>query len=36
VATACAGLGRLIVESSTVGGSLEDAYLELVAPRAAS
>ncbi len=36
VATACAGLGRLIVESRTVGGSLEDAYLELVAPRAAS
>jgi ABC-2 type transport system ATP-binding protein len=30
VAQTCAGLDRLIVESRTVGGSLEDAYLELV------
>jgi ABC-2 type transport system ATP-binding protein len=30
VAAACASLDRLIVESRAVGGSLEDAYLELV------
>jgi ABC-2 type transport system ATP-binding protein len=29
LATWCEGAGRLIVESRTVGGSLEDAYLEL-------
>jgi ABC-2 type transport system ATP-binding protein len=31
VAAACAGADRLIIEARTVGGSLEDAYLELVA-----
>ena len=31
VAAACRAAGRLIVESRTIGGSLEDAYLELVA-----
>jgi hypothetical protein len=31
LATWCDGAGRLIVESKAVGGSLEDAYLELVA-----
>ena len=31
VATACRAAGWLIVESRTIGGSLEDAYLELVA-----
>jgi ABC-2 type transport system ATP-binding protein len=30
IAVACAAQDRLIVESRTVGGSLEDAYLELV------
>ena len=31
----CADAGRLIVESRTVGGTLEDAYLELVGSRGA-
>jgi ABC-2 type transport system ATP-binding protein len=30
VATWCASAGRLVLESRTVGGSLEDVYLELV------
>jgi ABC-2 type transport system ATP-binding protein len=34
VADACRALDRLIVESRTVGGSLEDAYLDLVASEA--
>jgi hypothetical protein len=33
VAAACRAVDRLIVESRTVGGSLEDAYLELVAQK---
>jgi ABC-2 type transport system ATP-binding protein len=33
VAAWCAGVDRLIVELRTVGGSLEDAYLELVSGR---
>ena len=33
VATWCADAGRLIVESRTVGGTLEEAYLELVGSR---
>ena len=35
VADACRSVGWLIVESRTIGGSLEDAYLELVAAGAA-
>jgi len=35
VADACRAAGWLIVESRTIGGSLEDAYLELVAASAA-
>ena len=30
LATWCAGAGRLIVEARTTGGTLEEAYLELV------
>jgi len=36
LATWCANAGRLIVESRAVGGTLEDAYLELVAARGES
>jgi ABC-2 type transport system ATP-binding protein len=36
LATWCETAGRLIVESRTVGGSLEDAYLDLVAAAGAS
>jgi ABC-2 type transport system ATP-binding protein len=36
VADACRAAGWLIVESRTIGGSLEDAYLELVAASSAA
>jgi ABC-2 type transport system ATP-binding protein len=36
LATWCASVDRLIVESRSVGGTLEDAYLELVARARAS
>ena len=35
IATWCASAGRLIIELRTSGGSLEDAYLELVAAEVA-